>query len=176
MIKEYKLPLTKAQVKELKVGQQIYLSGVIYTARDSAHKRLVNSISKGEELPFCVEGNIIYYVGPTQKRPGHIIGSAGPTTASRMDSYTPTLYELGLIATIGKGKRSRAVKKSIVDNKSIYFITIGGAGAYLSRCIKQAEVISYDDLGAEAIYRLEVEKFPVIVAIDSFGNDIYQGR
>ena len=174
MIKEYQLPLTKEQLKGFKVGEQLYLSGIIYTARDTAHKLMSEALAKGEDLPIPIAGSIIYYVGPTQKREQHQIGSAGPTTASRMDSYTPALYDLGLIGTIGKGKRSRAVKKSIADNQAVYLIAVGGAGAYLSQCVKSAEVVGYHQLGPEAIYKLEVERFPVIIGVDYLGNDVYE--
>lgn len=174
MIKEYQLPFIKEQLAELQAGTQILLTGIIYTARDAAHKRLIEALERDEELPLPIEHSIIYYVGPTPARPNHAVGSAGPTTSTRMDAYAPTLYDLGMSASIGKGRRTAIVKEAIQRNKAVYFVTIGGAGAYLSECIKEAEVIAYEDLGAEAIYKLRVEKFPVIVGIDSTGTDVYE--
>ncbi len=170
-------PLTDADVERLRAGDKVLISGVLYTARDAAHKRLIALLDKGGSLPFDVKGQIIYYVGPTPARPGQVIGSAGPTTSSRMDAYTPRLIELGLKATIGKGHRGAEVVEAMKKNKAVYFAAVGGAAALISKCIKKAEVIAYDDLGTEAIRRLEVEDFPAIVAIDSKGADLFaQGR
>ncbi len=166
-------PLTKDKVQGLKSGDYVYISGTIYTARDAAHKRLFEAYNKGEALPIELSNNIIYYLGPSPAREGQVIGSAGPTTSSRMDKYTPLLLENGLSGMIGKGKRSMEVISSIVKNKAVYFAAVGGAGALLSKCIKEAEVVAYDDLGTEAIRKLRVEKLPVIVVIDSEGNNLY---
>lgn len=167
-------PFDKKISQELKVGDYVYITGTIYTARDAAHKRMDEALKKGEKLPFDVENNVIYYMGPSPAREGRPIGSAGPTTASRMDKYAPKLLDKGLIGMIGKGKRTEEVKEAIVRNKAVYFAAIGGAGALLSKCIKKSEVIAYDDLGAEAIRKLEVENLPVIVVIDSQGNNLYE--
>ncbi|MDR1017767.1 MAG: Fe-S-containing hydro-lyase [Lachnospiraceae bacterium] len=156
------------------MGDQVNLTGVIYTARDAAHKRMIETLDNGDKLPFDIKGELIYYMGPSPARPGNVIGSAGPTTASRMDKYAPKLLDLGLAGMIGKGKRSPEVIEAIVRNKGIYFAAIGGAGALLSKCIKSAEVIAYDDLGTEAIRKLYVEDFPVIVVIDSKGKNLYE--
>lgn len=166
-------PLDKDVVKKLKIGDMVYITGTIYTARDAAHKRMAEILANGGELPINIKDNIIYYMGPSPAREGRPIGSAGPTTASRMDKYTPDLLDLGLGGMIGKGKRSAEVKKAIVRNSSVYFAAIGGAGALLSKAIVQSEVVAYDDLGTEAIRRLEVKDFPAIVVIDSEGNDLY---
>ena len=174
MEKHITAPITKEVAKTLKSGDYVYISGVIYTARDAAHKRMSETLAEGKELPFDIKNQIIYYMGPSPAREGRPIGSAGPTTASRMDKYAPTLLDLGLGAMIGKGKRTQAVKDAIVRNDAVYFAAVGGAGALLSKCIKKAEVIAYDDLGAEAIRRLEVENFPVIVVIDNEGNNLYE--
>jgi fumarate hydratase subunit beta len=152
----------------------VLLSGVIYTARDAAHKRIVEALSEGKEPPFPLQDAVIYYVGPTPAKEGQAIGSAGPTTSYRMDAYAPTLLDLGETGMIGKGPRNAAVKEAIVRNGAVYFAAIGGAGALISKSIKEAEVIAYDDLGAEAVRRLVVEDMPVIVAIDSQGNDLYE--
>lgn len=168
------VPLMEKEVQQLKVGDYVYLTGTIYTARDAAHKRMYEQLKAGEELPFDMENNIIYYMGPSPAREGRAIGSAGPTTSSRMDTYTPALLELGLKGIIGKGKRSEEVRQSIVLHKAVYFAAVGGAGALLSKSITQSEVIAYEDLGTEAIRKLEVEKFPVIVVIDSLGNNLYE--
>lgn len=152
----------------------MYITGTIYTARDAAHKRMYEALEKGENLPVDVKNNIIYYMGPSPAREGRPIGSAGPTTASRMDKYAPALLDLGLAGMIGKGKRSDAVREAIVKNGAVYFAAVGGAGALLSRSITKSEVIAYDDLGTEAIRRLEVQDFPVIVVIDSEGNNLYE--
>jgi fumarate hydratase subunit beta len=171
--KRIKTPLTDEVVEGLRVGDRVLISGVIYTARDAAHKRLVEVIEKGGELPIDLKGAIIYYVGPTPAKPGQVIGSAGPTTSYRMDPYTPKLLEMGLKATIGKGQRSKEVKEALKKFKAVYFVAVGGAGALLSRRIKKAEVVLYEDLGPEAVRRLEVEDFPVIVGNDAFGGDIF---
>lgn len=167
-------PLTKDLVKTLKAGDYVYITGTIYSARDAAHKRLTEALARGEELPLPLQNEIIYYLGPTPAKPGQAIGSAGPTTASRMDKYAPSLLDLGQTGMIGKGRRSDAVIASMKKNTAVYFAAVGGAGALLSKCIKKADVIAYEDLGAEAIYKLEVEDFPVIVVIDCEGNNMYQ--
>lgn len=167
-------PMDIEAAKKLRAGDYVYITGTIYTARDAAHKRMYESLERGDALPFEVEGNIIYYMGPSPAREGRPIGSAGPTTSSRMDKYAPTLLDLGLIGMIGKGKRTDAVKVAIVRNGAVYFAAVGGAGALLSKAIKSSEVIAYEDLGTEAIRRLEVEDFPVIVVIDSEGNNLYE--
>lgn len=174
MEKHITAPITKETTKELHSGDYVYISGIIYTARDAAHKRMSETLAKGESLPFDIENQLIYYMGPSPAREGRPIGSAGPTTASRMDKYAPTLLDLGLGGMIGKGKRSQAVKDAIVRNDAVYFAAVGGAGALLSKCIKKAEVIAYDDLGTEAIRRLEVENLPAIVVIDCQGNNLYE--
>ena len=167
-------PLTKEKVRSLHAGDSCLISGVIYTARDAAHKRLCELVSAGKELPLDIKDSIIYFVGPTPAKPGQAIGSAGPTTSYRMDAYSPTLISLGLTGMIGKGKRGPEVVNAMKEYGAVYFGAIGGCGALLSKCIKKAEVIAYDDLGAEAIRRLEVENFPAIVIIDSEGNNLYQ--
>lgn len=169
-----KTPLTQEMVKTLKAGDSCLISGVIYTARDAAHKRLCELVKEGKELPLDVKNSIIYFVGPTPARPGEAIGSAGPTTSYRMDAYSPTLIELGLTGMIGKGKRGDAVISAMKKHGAVYFGAIGGCGALLAKCIKEAEVIAYDDLGAEAIRRLVVEDFPAVVIIDSEGNNLYE--
>ena len=174
MERHIKAPIGPKEAKELRAGDYIYITGTIYTARDAAHKRMQEALDRGEELPFPVKGNIIYYMGPSPAREGRPIGSAGPTTASRMDRYTPALLDLGLGGMIGKGKRSQEVIDAIVRNGSVYFAAVGGAGALLSKCILSSEVIAYEDLGTEAIRRLEVKDFPVIVVMDSAGNDLYE--
>ena len=174
MEKHIKVPFNKEISSSLKAGDYVYLSGIIYTARDAAHKRMYEALQAGEELPMNMENNVIYYMGPSPAREGRPIGSAGPTTASRMDKYAPSLLDLGLIGMIGKGKRSREVKDAIIRNGAVYFAAVGGAGALLSKSITSSEVIAYDDLGTEAIHRLEVENFPVIVVIDSEGNNLYE--
>jgi fumarate hydratase subunit beta len=168
------LPLTDDAVMKLKAGDRVVITGVIYTARDMAHKYLVEGYRKGEKLPFDVRGQILYYTGPTPAPPGKPIGSAGPTTSYRMDPYTPTLLELGLKGMIGKGPRGRDVKEAIKRYKAVYFAAIGGAGALISRSIRKAEVIAYPELGTEAVMRLEVEDFPAIVVNDVYGADLYQ--
>lgn len=174
MEQHIKAPISREEAKKLRAGDYIYITGTIYTARDAAHKRMQEALDKGEKLPFSIKDNVIYYMGPSPAREGRPIGSAGPTTASRMDKYTPALLNLGLGAMIGKGKRSQAVIDAIVQNESVYFAAIGGAGAILSKCILSSEVIAYEDLGTEAVRRLEVKDFPVVVVIDSEGNNLYE--
>lgn len=170
---ELQTPLTKEKIESLKSGDYVYITGTIYTARDAAHKRMSEALAAGEELPIDVKDQIIYYMGPTPAKEGQVIGSAGPTTASRMDKYAPKLLDLGLSGMIGKGKRLQDVIDAIVLNGAVYFAAVGGAGALLSKCIKKSEVVAYDDLGTEAIRKLEVEKFPAIVVIDRMGNNLY---
>lgn len=167
-------PLTEEKIKNLKSGDYIYISGTIYTARDAAHKRLYEAMEQGKSLPISLENNIIYYLGPSPARPGSVIGSAGPTTSSRMDKYMPAMLEAGLKGMIGKGKRSPEVIRAIKENGGVYMAAIGGAGALLSKCIKEAEVIAYEDLGTEAIRKLTVEDLPVVVVIDRDGNNLYE--
>ena len=174
MDRHIKVPMTKEDAVSLKAGDYVYLTGTIYTARDAAHKRMDETLDRGEELPFNIKDNIIYYLGPSPAREGSPIGSAGPTTASRMDKYTPRLLDMGMGAMIGKGKRSQAVIDGIVRNKSVYFAAVGGAGAILSKCILSSELIAYGDLGTEAICKLEIRDFPVVVVIDSQGNNLYE--
>ncbi|MCJ7828647.1 MAG: Fe-S-containing hydro-lyase [Dehalococcoidia bacterium] len=169
-----KSPLDEETIKKLKAGDQVFISGIIYTARDAAHKRLVEALDKGEKLPFDLTNQTVYYMGPSPAKPGQVIGSAGPTTSGRMDSYAPRLMSAGLKGMIGKGNRSPAVKDAIKKYKAVYFAAIGGAGALISKSIKKAEVIAYEDLGAEAIRRLEVENFPVTVINDIYGSDLYE--
>lgn len=169
-----KAPISKEERKSLKAGDYVYLTGTIYTARDAAHKRMQETLDCGEALPFTIEGNMIYYMGPSPAREGRPIGSAGPTTASRMDKYTPTLLDMGMGGMIGKGKRSQSVIDAIIRNDAVYLAAVGGAGALLSQRILSSEVIAYEDLGTEAIRRLEVKDFPVIVVIDSEGNNLYE--
>lgn len=186
------VPFSKKEVIKLKAGEYIYLTGMIYSARDAAHKRMYDSINDAVEkntaaaeydgkklfeagiLPFDITDNVIYYLGPTPAKPGQVIGSAGPTTSTRMDKYTPLLLSKGLLGMIGKGKRGEAVVGAIVENKAVYMAAVGGAGALLSKCIKESEVIAYDDLGTEAIRRMRVEELPVIVVIDAEGNNLYE--
>lgn len=167
-------PFNRETAATLKAGDYVYISGIIYTARDAAHKRMQEALDAGETLPLELPGNVIYYMGPSPAREGRPIGSAGPTTASRMDKYAPKLLDLGLAGMIGKGKRSQAVRDAIVRNQSVYFAAVGGAGALLSKAITKSEVIAYDDLGTEAIRKLEVVNFPVIVVIDAQGNNLYE--
>ncbi len=173
---EYRMqvPFSKEDREKLRSGDYVYLTGTIYTARDAAHKRMQETLERKEALPIDIEEQVIYYMGPSPAREGRPIGSAGPTTASRMDKYTPALLDLGLGAMIGKGKRTEEVKEAIVRNHAVYLAAVGGAGALLSKAIKHAEVVAYDDLGTEAIRKLEVENFPAIVVIDSEGHDLYQ--
>lgn len=168
------VPLNDEDALSLRAGDYVYLNGVIYTARDAAHKRMSESLARGEALPLDMKQNVIYYMGPSPARAGRPIGSAGPTTASRMDKYAPALLDLGLKGMIGKGKRTQEVKEAIVRNGAVYFAAVGGAGALLSRSVISSEVIAYDDLGTEAIRRLTVKDFPVIVVIDSQGNNLYE--
>ncbi len=167
-------PFTEEITSQMEAGDMVYITGIIYSARDAAHKRLYEAALAGEELPLPVKDSVVYYLGPTPAREGRVIGSAGPTTSSRMDKYTPTLLALGLKGMIGKGKRSAEVKESIVKNGAVYLAAVGGAGALLSDRIKSSEVIAYDDLGTEAIRKMYVEDFPAIVICDSKGNDLYQ--
>ena len=169
-----KSPLSREQARQLKSGDSCLLSGVIYTARDAAHKRLCELVAQGKDLPLDIRDSVIYFVGPTPARPGEVIGSAGPTTSYRMDAYSPILIAQGQTGMIGKGKRSPEVIAAMKEHGAVYFGAIGGCGALLSQCIKHSEVIAYDDLGAEAIRRLEVENFPVVVIIDSEGNNLYE--
>jgi fumarate hydratase subunit beta len=168
-----KTPLSDTDVEKLKAGDRVLITGVIYTGRDAAHKRLFDLLREGKNLPFDIHGQIIYFVGPTPAKPGHVLGSAGPTTSYRMDAYSPTLIERGLKGMIGKGMRSDAVKEAMKKYKAAYFAATGGAGALLAKRVKKAEVVAYEDLGPEAIRRLEVEDFPVIVINDVRGNDLY---
>lgn len=174
MDKYVNAPISDEDAKSLRAGDYVYITGTIYTARDAAHKRMAEALAAKEPLPIDMANNIIYYMGPSPAREGRPIGSAGPTTASRMDKYAPDLLDLGLNGMIGKGKRSQAVKDAIIRNGAVYFAAVGGAGALLSQRIKASEVIAYDDLGTEAIRKLEVENFPVIVVIDSEGNNLYE--
>ncbi len=167
-------PLNEEVISKWRSGDKILISGIIYTGRDAAHKRLVELIDKGESLPFAVKGQIIYFVGPTPARPGRAVGSAGPTTSYRMDAYSPRLIEKGLKGMIGKGSRSKEVIEAMMKHKCVYMTAVGGAGALISRCIKSSEIIAYDDLGPEAIRKMEVENLPVIVVNDTSGNDLYQ--
>lgn len=167
-------PITKEDTSSLRAGDYVYITGTIYTARDAAHKRMEETLEKNEPLPINVKNQVIYYMGPSPARDGRPIGSAGPTTASRMDKYTPKLLDLGLSAMIGKGKRSEEVLNAIVRNKSVYMAAVGGAGALLSKCILSSEVVAYEDLGTEAIRKLEVKDFPVIVVADCEGNYLYE--
>ena len=167
-------PIDAEIIEKLTAGTQVLISGVIYTARDMAHRRLIQALDKGEKLPFNLNGQTLYYMGPSPAQPGKVIGSAGPTTSSRMDIYTPRLIAAGIRAMIGKGSRSPAVKESIKKYKAVYFATIGGAGALLAKSIKQAEVIAYEDLGVEAILRLNVDNLPAIVANDIYGGDLFE--
>jgi len=169
-----KSPLDEETIEKLKAGDQVFITGVIYTARDAAHKRLVEALDKGEKLPFDLTNQTVYYMGPSPAKPGQVIGSAGPTTSGRMDSYAPRLMAVDLKGMIGKGNRSQAVKDAIQKYKAVYFAAIGGAGALISKSIKKAEVIAYEDLGAEAIRRLEVENFPATVINDIQGADLYE--
>lgn len=169
------VPFTDEEmVTSLKAGDRVLISGTVYTARDAAHKRMVEQLDEGKALPFDIQNQIIYYVGPTPAKPGHVIGSAGPTTSGRMDKHAPVLLDLGLTGMIGKGYRSQEVINSIVKNKAVYFAAIGGSGALLARTIKKVEMIAYEDLGTEAIRKMEVEDFPAVVINDSKGNDWYQ--
>ena len=167
-------PLQEKDINELRAGDEVLLTGVVYTARDAAHRRMVEALDKGSELPFNPQGQVVYFTGPSPARPGQIIGSAGPTTSYRMDAYSPRLMEEGLKGMIGKGSRSQIVKDAMKRYRAVYFAAIGGAGALMSRAIKKAEIIAYHDLGTEAVRRLEVEDFPVTVINDVYGGDLYQ--
>lgn len=166
-------PITEDITESLKAGDYVYITGEMYVARDAAHQRMIEALKKGENLPINIEDSTIYYMGPSPAREGRTIGSAGPTTATRMDKYTPLLLDLGQKAMIGKGRRSQEVIDAIIRNKAVYFAAVGGAGALLSKCIKKSKIVCYDDLGAEAILQIDVENFPVIVVIDSDGNNLY---
>lgn len=174
MQKRITLPLTDEVLQDLKAGDNVLLNGVVYVARDAAHKRLVEALEKGQDLPFDIRGQTVYFMGPSPAKPGQAIGSAGPTTSGRMDSYSPRLMAAGLKGMIGKGNRSPAVKDAMKKYKAVYFAAIGGAGALISKSIKKAEVIAYDELGAEAVRRLEVDDFPVTVINDIYGGDLYE--
>lgn len=174
MEKRINVPMSKETAQNLRIGDYVYLSGTIYTARDAAHKRMQEALANGQELPFDIKGNIIYYMGPSPAREGRVIGSAGPTTASRMDKYTPQLLDLGMSAMIGKGKRTQEVADAIVRNQAVYFAAVGGAGALLSKCITDSEIVAYEDLGAEAVRKLTVKDFPVIVVMDALGGNLYE--
>jgi fumarate hydratase subunit beta len=175
-VREIKIasPIKTEVLEKLTVGTRILISGVIYVARDAAHHRFIQALDRGEKLPFDLKGQTLYYMGPSPARPGQVIGAAGPTTSRRMDIYTPRLLAAGLRAIIGKGSRSPEVKEAFKKYKAVYFATIGGAGALLSKSIKQVEVIAYEDLGAEAVLRLDVEDFPAIVANDIYGGDLFE--
>ncbi|MCT4545083.1 MAG: Fe-S-containing hydro-lyase [Vallitalea sp.] len=170
------IPLTEEKVENLKAGDKVLLSGVIYTSRDAAHKRMVEQLNKGENLPFDIKDNIIYYVGPSPAKEGEVIGSAGPTTSYRMDPYTPCLLDKGLKGMIGKGDRNKDVINSMIQNKAVYFAAVGGTAALLADKIKKVEVIAYNDLGTEAIRKMEVEDLPLIVVIDCNGNNLYESE
>ena len=169
-------PLTDEAIASLRTGETVYITGVIYTARDAAHKRMAEMLARGENPPFDYNGQIVYYAGPCPNRPGFVIGSIGPTTSGRMDAYTPALIEAGLKAMIGKGLRNQTVKDAIKAHGGIYFAAIGGAAALMSKCVKSVEMIAFEDLGAEAIRKLTVEKLPIVVAIDMTGRDIYEKK
>jgi fumarate hydratase subunit beta len=174
VVRKVELPLTDDTVRELKAGDSVLLTGTMYVARDAAHRRMVAALDRGERLPFDISGQTIFYMGPSPAPPGKVIGSAGPTTSGRMDNYTPRLIEKGLKGMIGKGMRSQPVKDAIMKFKAVYFGAVGGAGAVISRSIRNAKVIAYDDLGAEAIRKIEVENFPAVVINDMYGADLYE--
>ncbi len=174
MDKYINTPITEQVTKELKAGDYVYISGTVYVARDAAHKRMIEALQRGEALPIDIKNSTIYYMGPSPAREGRPIGSAGPTTSSRMDKYAPTLLDLGEKAMIGKGKRTKEVIDAIVRNHAVYFAAVGGAGALLSKCITKSEIVCYEDLGAEAIRKIEVENFPAIVVVDCEGNNLYE--
>lgn len=174
MEKHMRVPFTRQEAATLKSGDYVYLTGTIYTARDAAHKRMYEALMKKEALPFDIRGNVIYYMGPSPAREGRPIGSAGPTTASRMDKYTPALLDLGMQGMIGKGKSTEEVREAMIRNGAVYFAAVGGAGALLSKSILSSEVIAYDDLGTEAVRKLSVKDFPVVVVMDSQGNNLYE--
>lgn len=172
--KKFNTPLSEEDILSLKTGDMIFLTGTIYTARDAAHKKLVELLDSGQSLPLDINNKIVYYAGPCPNKPGQIIGSVGPTTSGRMDSYSPRLIEKGLKVMIGKGKRDEGVKEAIVKHKGLYLAAIGGAAALISQCVKEVQVVAFPELGTEAIRKLYVEDFPLIVAIDSTGNDVYE--
>ena len=174
MVKKVTLPLTDTTLEELRAGDNVLLTGIIYVARDAAHKRMVDTLDQGKSLPFDIKGQTVYYMGPSPAKPGQVIGAAGPTTSGRMDAYSPRLMAEGVKGMIGKGMRSQAVKDAIKKYKAVYMATIGGAGALISKSIKKSEVIAYEELGAEAIRQLEVEDFPSTVINDIYGGDLYQ--
>ncbi len=174
MDKYVNTPITEKITADLKSGDYVYITGTVYVARDAAHKRMIEALERGEDLPIDIKDSTIYYMGPSPAREGKAIGSAGPTTASRMDKYAPTLLDLGLKAMIGKGKRTRQVIDAVIRNKAVYFAAVGGAGALLSKCITKSEIVCYEDLGAEAIRKIEIKDFPVIVVIDCEGNNLYE--
>ena len=174
MEKKITLPITKETADSLNAGDYVYLTGTIYSARDAAHKRMTETLAAGGSLPFPIENQTVYYLGPTPAKEGQVIGSAGPTTSSRMDKYTPALLDLGMTGMIGKGRRSSDVIAAMKKNHAVYFAAVGGAGALLSKCITKSEIICYDDLGAEALRKLEIKDFPVIVVIDRNGNNLYE--
>ena len=174
MDKYINTPITEEVTKELKSGDYVYITGTIYVARDAAHKRMIEALDRGDRLPIDIKDATIYYMGPSPAREGRPIGSAGPTTATRMDKYAPILLDLGEKAMIGKGKRSKEVMDAIVRNKAVYFAAVGGAGALLSKCVQKSEIVCYEDLGAEAILKMEVKDFPVIAVADSDGNNLYE--
>ena len=167
-------PISDDVIENLRAGDQVLISGVIYVGRDAAHKRLMEALDRGDKLPFDIRGQTIYYMGPSPTKPGHVIGSAGPTTSGRMDAYTPRLLSIGLKAMIGKGLRSDAVKEAIKEYKAVYFATVGGAAALIAKSITKSEIVAYEELGPEAILRLEVKDFPAVVINDMHGGDLYQ--
>ena len=166
-------PFDREEIKKLKIGDMVYITGVIYTARDAAHKRMAEALDEGRELPVDLRGQCIYYMGPSPAREGHVMGSAGPTTSGRMDKYTPRLLDMGLLAMIGKGRRTAEVRDAVVRNGAVYLAAVGGAGALLSKCIVSSEICAWEDLGTEALRRLEVKDFPAIVVMDSEGSNLY---
>ena len=174
MEKRINLPISEEDAASLRAGDYVYLTGIMYSARDAAHKRMYEAYEKGMDMPISVKDQIIYYMGPSPARPGNVIGAAGPTTSSRMDKYAPKLLDMGLMAMIGKGKRSDDVREAVIKNKAAYFAAIGGAGALLSKCIQSSEIVAYEDLGTEAIRRLVVKDFPVITVLDTKGGDLYK--
>jgi fumarate hydratase subunit beta len=174
VLKKIQLPLTDETIKDLHAGDNVLLTGVIYVARDTAHKKMIEALDDGQPLPFDIKGQTVYYMGPSPAKPGQVIGAAGPTTSGRMDSFSPRLMEIGLKGMIGKGNRSPTVREAIQKYKAVYFAAIGGAGALIAKSIKKNEVIAYPELGAEAILKLEVEDFPVTVIDDIYGNDLYE--
>ena len=174
--REISVPLTDETIKSLRCGEIVYITGSIYTARDAAHKRMAEMLESGQEMPFDFEGSVVFYAGPSPTQPGMVIGSIGPTTAGRMDNFAPALIAHGLKAMIAKGFRSDAVKQAIVEHGGVYFAGVGGIAALMSQCVKSVELVAFEDLGTEAIRRLEVEKLPVVVAIDSAGNDVYDRK